>query len=97
MKEISYEELLNWKENGKNFFLIDVREDIEHEMFNIGGTLIPLGEIMKRKDEIEDIDIPVVIYCKRGIRSLIAIQRLSPFFKLANFYNLKNGIYEQMK
>ncbi len=97
MKEISYHNLLEWKKEGKDFELIDVREKWEHEDFNIGGKLIPLGEIMQRKNEINGNGKPIVVYCKRGIRSQIAIQRLSPHFEHLDFYNLENGVYNLMK
>lgn len=56
--------------------MIDVREECEHEQFNIGGRLIPLGEVMRRISEIPG-DKPVIVYCQKGIRSQIAIVRLS--------------------
>jgi rhodanese-related sulfurtransferase len=37
---------------GENFQLIDVREPDEHEEFNIGGQLIPLGEIAQQVEKI---------------------------------------------
>lgn len=96
MKQISLEELKSWQDSKTDFELIDVRESWEHELFNIGGKLIPLGEIMSRKDEIEISDKPVVVYCKRGIRSQIAIQRLEAYFKNIDFYNLDRGVYDLM-
>ncbi len=97
MKEISYQELNSWKEEGRVFVLLDVREPWEHEQFNIGGQLIPLGEIISRKDEIMENKSPVIVYCKRGIRSMIAIQRLTPHMPNVEFYNLSEGVYHLMK
>jgi rhodanese-related sulfurtransferase len=94
MKEISFEELESWKKSDKDFELIDVREPWENELFNIGGKLIPLGEIITRKDEIDISGKPIVVYCKRGIRSQIAIQRLEKYFEDAEFYNLERGVWE---
>lgn len=93
MKQISYKTLESWKSSGEDHILIDVRENYEHATFNIGGTLIPLGEVMSRKDEFNIIGKPVVVYCKRGIRSQIAIQRLQASFPNIDFYNLDGGIY----
>ena len=73
------------------FQLIDVREPAEHDSFSIGGELIPLGEIMDRKDLIST-DKPVILYCKMGIRSQIAIQRLQDKYGFTNLYNLQGGI-----
>jgi rhodanese-related sulfurtransferase len=67
-------------------FLLDVREQDEHDEFNIGGVLIPLGEIVSRINEIPT-DQKVLVYCKRGIRSMIAIQKLlikNPNLELIN-------------
>lgn len=72
-------------------FLVDVREDYEHEEYDIGGTLIPLGEIISKASQIPT-DVLVVVYCQKGIRSEIAIQRLESKFGFTNLFNLKGGI-----
>lgn len=72
-------------------FLLDVREEWEREAFNIGGLHIPLGELMQRADELPK-EVPVVIYCKKGIRSQIAIQRLEQKLGLTNLLNLEGGL-----
>jgi rhodanese-related sulfurtransferase len=38
------------------------------------------------------IDKPVIVYCKKGVRSQIAIQRLEDKFGFNNLINLKGGI-----
>lgn len=91
MNQLTYKELMKWKANKKSFQLIDVREHDEHEAYNIGGELIPLNLIIK-KPELLDFSKPIVIYCKRGMRSQLAIQRLSIRFPQAEFYNLSQGI-----
>ena len=90
MQNITYAELQVWIAEGKKFQLIDVREADEHAAAHIGGVLIPLNKISRWQPE--DQTLPIVIYCKRGIRSQIAIQRLAPRFPNADFYNLENGI-----
>lgn len=75
----------------ENLLLIDVREAFEHDEFNIGGTLIPLSEITKHLNNIST-DKEVIFYCKKGIRSNIAIQRLQEKFPFKNLVNLKGGI-----
>lgn len=75
MKSITKQELKGWINAEKEFQLIDVRETWEHEAYNIGGVSMPMGDLMNRKAEIRR-DIDVVIYCEKGIRSTIAIQRL---------------------
>lgn len=71
--------------------LVDVREAFERSEFHIGGIHIPLSEIMEQSHLIET-DKPVVIYCKKGIRSQIAIQRLEARFGLSNLLNLQGGM-----
>jgi len=75
----------------EKLFLLDVREPFEHADFNIGGQLIPLGEIISMAENIPT-DEPVIVYCKKGIRSQIAIQRLQDKFGFSNLINLKGGM-----
>ena len=84
---IKLSELLHTKEN---FQLIDTREPYEHAEFNLGGILIPLGDIIKNIEQIEK-EKPVVLYCRHGIRSQIAIQRLQEKFPFKNLVNLIGG------
>ncbi|NDC41219.1 MAG: rhodanese-like domain-containing protein [Chitinophagia bacterium] len=73
--QITAATLRNWLGEGKEIVLIDVREAWERKAFSIGGTHIPLGELMSRKGEIPQQGV-VVIYCEKGIRSGITVQRL---------------------
>lgn len=90
MQEINVAEIKKWKNEVRAFFLLDVREEWEHELLNIGGVNIPLGELMQQKERIPR-DIPVIIYCEKGIRSQIAIQRLQGI-GFQNLYNLSGGL-----
>lgn len=78
-------------QQGEQVFLVDVREDFEHEDYNIGGTLIPLGEVVRQSDKIPQ-DTDVIFYCRKGIRSQIAIQRLQEKFGYDNLINLEGGM-----
>ena len=91
MKNISASELKERLATDEEIFLLDVREDFEHEDFNIGGRLIPLGDIVNRASELPK-DRPVVIYCRKGVRSQIAIQRLEAKFGFTNLINLEGGM-----
>jgi rhodanese-related sulfurtransferase len=84
-------ELRQLIQEGALFQLIDVRETAEHEEKNIGGELIPLNEIVANHERLCK-DRPVIIYCKVGVRSQIAIQRLQAKYGFKNLYNLKGGI-----
>jgi rhodanese-related sulfurtransferase len=77
-------------DNAEDFQLIDVREPYEHEEFNISGQLIPLNEITQHIDTIAT-GKPVILYCRKGIRSQIAIQRLQEKFPFINLINLIGG------
>ncbi|MBC7653437.1 MAG: rhodanese-like domain-containing protein [Oligoflexus sp.] len=90
MKEISVSELQQWKEEGKDFQLIDVREPFEYEMSNIEGENIPLAGIVIEADKISK-DKPVVMQCRSGARSAAAINQLQNL-GYNNLYNLKGGI-----
>lgn len=90
MTGITPAELQNRLQHEK-LFLLDVREPFEHADFNIGGQLIPLGDIISMAENIP-ADEPVIVYCKKGIRSQIAIQRLQDKFGFTNLINLKGGM-----
>lgn len=92
MNQISFKELKNWEKEGKLFDLVDVREPTEHQDYNIGGRLIPLDEIMQHLDTFKQQQQPTIFYCRKGIRSQIAIQKLSRKIKTDHLYNLQGGI-----
>ena len=71
MKVITPEELKARLDAGENIHLVDVRELHEHEAFNIGGTLLPVGKIMSMETEpIEHLKgEEVIFYCRSGGRS----------------------------
>jgi rhodanese-related sulfurtransferase len=90
MKSISATELREWQSTGKNFQLIDIRE--EHEILegHIQGQSIPMGDILARVSELRQ-DCPVVIHCRSGKRSAAVIHALEKKFQLANLYTLEGG------
>lgn len=90
MKQLTPEQLSAWMREGVFFQLVDVREDFEREQFHIGGLHIPLGELMARSSELSGPG-PYVLYCEKGIRSSIAIQRLEAAGH-AHLYNLSGGM-----
>ena len=75
----------------KPLFLLDVREPHEFQISRIpGSTLIPLGDVPKRWQEIPN-DQEIVIHCKAGIRSAKALLFLQQQ-GYKNLLNLKGGI-----
>ncbi|MEY3920844.1 MAG: hypothetical protein RL634_605 [Bacteroidota bacterium] len=71
MKTIDVSTLKNKIDSGEALNLVDVREVSEHDEFNIGGILLPLGNI--RVGEIDSIEHlkenEVYLYCRSGNRS----------------------------
>jgi adenylyltransferase/sulfurtransferase len=91
MKEITVKELKALMDNGADFQLIDVREQHEAEIAEIGAELIPLGTVPENVDKFAK-DKQVVVHCRSGARSGNAIQWLEANHGFDNLYNLKGGI-----
>jgi rhodanese-related sulfurtransferase len=87
---VSVTQLKSMLEEGAEVALLDVREGWERDAFNIGGMHIPLNEILARINEIPT-DKTVVVYCRKGIRSQLAIQRLQQK-NMNNLVNLTGGM-----
>lgn len=71
---------------GEPVVLVDCREPEEYALCHIAGsTLIPLGDLQRRADEIEAPDGGlVVVYCHHGVRSISGAMML----KLAGHANV---------
>jgi adenylyltransferase/sulfurtransferase len=88
--EMQVEELKKRVDKGENLFVLDVREPHEYQICNIGGHLIPLGELPKRVNEL-DSSQEIVAHCRSGVRSAKAVD----FLRQAGFkkvHNLAGGI-----
>lgn len=96
MQEITVTELKEWRDSHVDFQLIDVREEHEYDIANLGGELIPMGEIMNRVEEISKTK-PVVIHCRSGARSATVINQLEKVHGFTNLANLKGGILAYAK
>jgi rhodanese-related sulfurtransferase len=89
--EIQAEELKQRLDQGDKLFLLDVRDEYEYEISNIGGHLIPLPELAKRLDELS-VDEEIVAVCKHGPRGVKAAEYLRQHgFKKVS--NLRGGIH----
>ncbi|MGX5817020.1 rhodanese-like domain-containing protein [Chitinophaga lutea] len=88
MENITPEELKKRIDAGESLNIVDVREPHEHEEFNIGGVLLPLGEIRAMQvDPIEGKqDQEIIVYCRSGNRSGQAAMILETM----GFHNIKN-------
>jgi molybdopterin/thiamine biosynthesis adenylyltransferase/rhodanese-related sulfurtransferase len=83
--EITPEELKKKLDCGEDVFVLDVREPHEYQICNLGGYLIPLGELPKRVHEL-DTSREIVAHCKMGARSARAVD----FLKKAGFTKVRN-------
>jgi adenylyltransferase/sulfurtransferase len=82
---ITATELKEWRDAGKEFLLVDVREPAEYEIVRIpGSVLIPKGEILSG-EALSRLpqDRQIVLHCKSGVRSAEALAAL----KQAGFSN----------
>jgi len=88
MQNITVEELKGRMDAGEKLHIIDVREPHEYAEFNIGGTLLPLGNILNMQtDELEDYkDEELIVHCKAGSRSMQACL----FLETMGYSNCKN-------
>jgi rhodanese-related sulfurtransferase len=93
MQTISVEALKEKIDSGEKINLVDVREPHEHADFNIGGILLPLGQVqMLQIDSIEDLkNEAIYIYCRSGNRSGQACMMLESM-GFANLTNVSGGM-----
>jgi sulfur-carrier protein adenylyltransferase/sulfurtransferase len=92
MEEITATELKQRLDRGDDLQIIDVREPNEFDIARIPGTkLIPLGEVVNRKGEIEE-GRETIVHCKGGARSARAIEALTGAGFKGRLVNLKGGI-----
>ncbi|MCU0443278.1 MAG: molybdopterin-synthase adenylyltransferase MoeB [Microscillaceae bacterium] len=93
IKSISPQTLQSELTTGKDWQIIDVREDYEFEICHLPqAQLIPLGQIRHHIAQIATHQ-PVVVYCHHGMRSAKAIQELQKIYPFNNLYNLAGGIH----
>jgi len=88
MENITVEEVKKRMDAGEDLHLVDVREPFENADFNIGGILLPLGQIQAMQtDDIDDLkDKEVILYCRSGNRS----GQAAMFLEMMGFENTKN-------
>jgi rhodanese-related sulfurtransferase len=85
--DITIEELKERMDKGEILNLIDVREEYEFDEFNIGATLIPLGELPNRLEEIEAWkEQEILIHCRSGARS----GRAKEYLTSEGYTNVRN-------
>jgi sulfur-carrier protein adenylyltransferase/sulfurtransferase len=88
--QMSVKEYKQRRDAGEDLFLLDVREPFEYQVAQMGGYLIPLGQVPQRMSEL-DPKREIVVHCKVGGRS----QQAAEFLKKNGFgkvHNLAGGI-----
>ncbi len=91
IEEITAKEFKEELDQGKDLFILDVRNPVEFEICRIDGShLIPLDELLNRVHELDSAR-DIVVHCRSGARSAQAIEMLreAGFRKLRN---LKGGV-----
>jgi adenylyltransferase/sulfurtransferase len=89
--DLEPEQVHHARQTGQPYLLVDIREPFEINLANITDSLaIPMGEIDNRLTEIPK-DIPVVIFCRNGIRSAQVVRQLVKK-SYSNVRNLHGGI-----
>ncbi|MXV78500.1 rhodanese [Candidatus Poribacteria bacterium] len=65
-------ELKHKMDMGRDFILLDVRDEWEFQVVHLDGAVsIPLGELPRRFGELSPGD-EIIVYCHKGMRSLDA-------------------------
>jgi len=83
--EMQVEELKRRLDAGDDLYVLDVREPHEYQICNIGGHLIPLGDLPNRVHEL-DSSREIVAHCRSGVRSAKAVA----FLQQAGFKKVTN-------
>ena len=84
IEQIPVTELKRRRDAGEAPFVLDVREPWEYQIANLGGHLIPQGELARRTGELPR-DQTIVVQCKSGGRSQNAAELLkAQGFKVEN-------------
>lgn len=86
IKEIDVSELAHWRQEGKEFVLLDVREPDEIASASIPESQnIPMGEIPQRIGELPR-EVPIAVLCHHGGRS----ERVAHFLAAQGFAEVAN-------
>lgn len=89
---ISASEFASRHQKSSTLILLDVREQLEFNTYNLGGKNIPLGTLIRDMEELEyGKDEEIIVICQHGLRSETARQALSRH-GYKNVRNLIGGI-----
>ena len=83
---LSAQEIKKKQDDGNALIILDVREPWEFQKARIeGSVLIPLGQLEKRKEELNQ-EAEIVCLCHMGVRSFKAMK----YLQSSGFKNVKN-------
>jgi molybdopterin/thiamine biosynthesis adenylyltransferase/rhodanese-related sulfurtransferase len=85
LPDMSVEELKAKLDAKVDIFVLDVREPHEYQICNIGGHLIPMGDVPKRQQEL-DPEKHIVVHCRSGVRSA----KVADFLRQQGFEKVQN-------
>lgn len=89
--ELSPEDLHRWRESGKRFELLDVRDPDECAIASLKGSRnIPMADVARRAAELPT-DRPIVVLCHHGLRSARVAAMLSAR-GFGDVYSVDGGI-----
>ena len=91
--EIDVFEFKDKLDKNEDIFILDVRNEEEYQICNLGGVRIHHKNLDQHIDQIPR-DKEVVVHCHHGSRSKRAIQYLQEHYQFNNLVNLKGGIHE---
>jgi adenylyltransferase/sulfurtransferase len=78
--------------------IIDVRESWERALCKIDSLHIPLKAILEQQVDLNAMglksDLPTVVYCKAGARSMKALKVLKSHYEFSDILSLQGGILE---
>jgi len=90
-EEIDVFELKEFIIQKLDFSLIDVREEFEYQICNIGGLNYPFNSIPERLTEIDE-QKTMVLLCHHGVRSMQALRYLKAQFPTLKVVSVQGGI-----
>ena len=95
MQTITVDEVKKRLQAGEKLNILDVREPDEYAEFNIGGKLLPLGNIQSMQlDDVADWkEQEVIVHCRSGKRSMVACHLLEGM-GFTNTKNLEGGMLD---
>ena len=91
VKQIDVETLHEWRQQGLPHVLLDIREASELMQSRVSKAIhIPFGQLIEELDLL-DLELPIVVLCHHGIRSVSACIFLSEL-GAKDVLNLSGGI-----